>query len=228
LAVLERLGGFGRNLSRLIDLDRTFRSLEARGLLVRLERLRCAAVEAENKRLTGLLNLKSVPRFAPLPARVWTLETTAGFHSLIIHRGEKDGVRPADPVIVLQEAREAVLGQVAEVYQETARVTVLTDPSSALSASVPRTSEQGVVEGSGPSRLVLNYLLSDTDVRQGDEVVTAGLGEVFPQGLLIGTVESLEAPGPESFRKAFVKPAVRSGRMSEVVVLRRIAEGKAP
>jgi rod shape-determining protein MreC len=229
LALMERLGDFGRGLSRLVDLDWTFRSLEERGLLSRLERRRVEAAEEENRRLTALMGIAPEPGFTPLVARVWARENAGGFYTLIIRRGARDGVRAADPVMVLQDGREAVLGQVAEVYAETSRVMLLMDPSSAVSALAPRTGEQGAVEGAGPSRLLLNYLYSDTEVRPGDEVVTAGLGEVFPRGLLLGIVEAMESPPGETFHRALIRPAASAARASEVVVLlRRPHEGKKP
>jgi rod shape-determining protein MreC len=226
LASMERMGDFGRDLSRLISLDQTFRKLERRGLLVNMDRLHCDAVEAENRRLTALLGLTPLPGFETVAARVWARESSGGFHSITIRRGAKDGVRQADPVVVLEGGRAMVLGQVAEVFPETARILLLTDPSSAVSATVPRTGEQGAVEGYKSSSLLLNYLYSDTAVRPGDEVVTAGLGEVFPTGLLLGTVEAVEANSSETFRRALVRPAARAGRVSEVLVLRKIAERK--
>lgn len=222
LAGMDHLGDFGRNMSRLVNQDRTYREIESKGLLEKLDRLRAETVEEENRRLTRLLDLDPLPRFRPLVARVWARETAGGFHSLIIRRGEKDGIRPADPVVVLVGERQAVVGQVAEVFPETARVSLVTDPSSALSASVPRTGEQGVAEGAG-ARIVLNYLFSDTAVRTGDEVVTAGLGEIFPAGLWVGTVEGVETGGKESFRRAAVRPAARVGSLAEVLVLKRDA-----
>lgn len=221
LSSMQKMGNFGRNLSRLIDLDRTYRSLEEKGLLDKLDDLRLRTLEEENRRLTGLLDMRTLPRFAPLVARVWARETTGGFQSIVIRRGVKDGVKAADPVVALEGGRVAVVGQVAEVYAETAKLTLLTDPSSAISALVPRTGDQGAVEGATSSRLLLNYLFADTEVQPGDEVLTAGLGNIFPPGLSIGTVEAMEIAGAESFRRALVRPAARIGRLSEVLVLRR-------
>jgi rod shape-determining protein MreC len=228
LAALEKTGTFGRNLARVVDLDRTYRDLEEKGLLEKLDRLRVETAEAENDRLTRLVGMTPLPRFSPLVARVWARETSGGFQSLVIRRGGRDGLRPADPVITLAGDREAVVGQVAEVFPGTARLTLLTDPSSAVSALVPRTGDQGAAEGAGPSSLHLNYLFADAEVRPGDEVVTAGLGNVFPRGVLLGIVESVDNAGPESFRRALVRPAARIGRLSEVVVLRRSDGGNAP
>jgi len=223
LALMEQMGDTGRNLARLIAQDRVARSLEERGLTRTMDRLWCEAVEAENVRLRTLTGLTPLPRYRPLPARVWSWETAAALRSVTIHRGARDGIKATDPVVAFVGDRPAVVGLVAEVFPDTARVMLLTDPSSAVSAAVSRTGEQGVVEGEGPSRLVLNYLYSDTAAAPGDEVLTAGLGELFPSGLLLGTVVGLEDQGIESFRRAVVKPAVRATGVREVLVLLREA-----
>lgn len=224
LSSMQKMGNFGRNVARLIDLDRTYRGLEEKGLLTKLDELRLRALEEENLRLTQMLGMTTPPRFEPLIARVWARETMGGFQTIVIRRGERSGVKPADPVISLEGGRPAVVGQVAEVYPETAKLTLLTDPSCAVSAVVQRTGDQGATEGVSSSRLLLNYLFADADVRPGDEVVTAGLGNIFPAGILVGTVEALEAPGGESFRRALIRPAARMGRLAEVMVLRRAQE----
>jgi rod shape-determining protein MreC len=219
LAAMDRLGSVGKSLARLIDLDKTYRSLESRGLIVEVDQLRVQSVEAENSRLTGLLGMDAIPHFTPLAARVWSRELVSGFQCLIIRRGAVDGVRQADPLVIMENGRVVFLGQIAEVFPKTSRVILLTDPASAVSSVVLRTGEQGVAEGMSPSRLILNYLYFDTEVRAGDEVVTAGLGGIVPPGLLVGTVVSLETVGVESFRRALVRPAAHLGRVTDVLVL---------
>ena len=226
LALMEQMGETGHNLARLISQDRVTRALEERGLTRTMDRLWSEAVEEENVRLRTLAGLAPIPRYRPLTARVWTWETSAALRSVTIHRGARDGIKATDPVAAFVGDRLAVVGQIAEVFPDSARVMLLTDPSSAVSAAVPRTGEQGVIEGEGPSRLVLNYLFSDTAAAPGDEVFTAGLGEIFPSGLLLGTVVGLEDQGIESFRRAVVRPAVRATQVRDVLVLLR--EDRAP
>jgi rod shape-determining protein MreC len=55
----------------------------------------------------------------------------------------------------------------------------------------------------------------------GDAIVTAGLGDLFPPGILVGTVEGLQSESRESFKRAVLKPALRINRVQEVAVLRR-------
>jgi rod shape-determining protein MreC len=218
---MEQGGRLGRHLARLIQLDRAFRNMEERGLLQGLEQRRLEAVEAENRRLLEIFHMPPLPRYDGVVARVWAREPGDWFNSFTVRAGAQDGIKLSDPVIVLEAGRQVLLGQIVDVFQKTARVLLVTDPSSAVSVEVLRTGDQGAVEGLGRGKMALNYLYADADVRAGDEVVTAGLGQIFPKGLLVGIVSVVEAPAAESFRRAIVRPTIRAGRVSEVVVLRR-------
>lgn len=223
LSEMERWGSFAQNTARVLRLDKNYRELDARWQADQLDRKRFQELEAENRRLAALLDMPPRPHYAAVVAEVLSRDSNDWFHSLLIGRGEADGVSVLAPVATLQNGREVLVGRVAEVYDRTARVLLLTDPLSSVSAKVARTNEQGAVEGEGSYRLKMNYLFSDSDVGPGDEVVTAGLGGVFPEGIFMGVVEKVERESRESFKWARLKPAVRLSDLEEVFILRREA-----
>lgn len=223
LSRMETWGSFGRHAARVIKLDQSYRDLQERWERNRLDEKRLLALEKENERLAALLALAPHPRYRPLAARVLARDSSDWFHSVMIERGRKAGVVVADPVVALQEGREVMVGEVVEVFDDSSRVLLVTDPLCAVSAHLGRTGEQGAVEGNDGNRLVMNYLFSDSDVQPGDEVFTAGLGHVFPEGVLVGSVERVEGDPKESFKRAFLKPAVRLDKLEEVRVLRKEA-----
>ncbi len=67
----------------------------------------------------------------------------------------------------------------------------------------------------------MNYLFLDADIKKGDKIDTAGLGGVFPPGIMLGTVERTEHISRESFKRALVTPAVRLDKLQEVIVLKK-------
>lgn len=226
LLEMDRGGSFGRRLARLIRVDQRNRELEEAWRRARLDGLRLRALEDENRRLSDLLRLPPVPGRVPEVARVLARDAVDWFHSLLLQKGRRDGIDVSDPVVGLQGGRVVLVGQVVEVYERICRVLLVTDPLSAVSARLLRTGEQGSVEGRGSDRLVMEYLLSDSDVRLGDEVVTAGLGHVFPEGVLLGRVTSVETESARSFKRARLQPAVRLGRLEELLILRREKAGR--
>jgi rod shape-determining protein MreC len=214
----------------LIHADRRARAAEQRWLSERLDEKRTATVEAENRRLTEFMGLARWPHFTAAPARVWARNSTDWFHSVIVRPAEGAPCRTGDAAVSVVDGRVVILGQVAEILpQGLARVLLLTDPSSAVSAHAARTGEQGLVEGRGANVLLLNYLFSDSEVKPGDEVVTSGLGEVFPEGLLVGQVLSIQDATHESFKRAVVSPAARLSNIQHLLLLSRRPEpGELP
>jgi len=224
---MDQWGRFGQRLARLLRADQRAAEFESRWLDGRLDTVRQKMLEEENQRLTHLLGVTRWPRYQRTTARVWARDATDWFHSVLVKPAAPVGV--GDAVVTVQGGRPVVLGQVREILPDgKARVVLLTDPFSALSAHVDRTGDQGLVEGRGANRLLLNYLFSDADVHAGDEVVSSGLGEVFPPGLLIGRVLDVLEPTGGSAKRALIAPAARLGVLREVLILSPAAREVAP
>jgi len=226
---LDRWGRFAGRVARLIQADQRALRAESRWLAERLDEERLAMLEEENRRLTASLGLARWPRFTPHPARVWARDAADWFHSVIVRAGDRAPVSIGDAVLTIVDERVAVVGQISELLPNgTARALLLTDPFSSLSAHVVRTGEQGIVEGRGADRLLLNYLFSDSDVRAGDEIVTSGLGEVTPAGLLVGRVLAVQEATRGSFKRAVLVPAAKLNNLRDVVILSAAAAGGRP
>jgi rod shape-determining protein MreC len=225
MAQADQTGRFGENLLRLIRVDRELQTFRDAWQADQLDRKRLRGLEEENERLAALLRLSPRPAFVPLAGRVWARDSSDWFHSVWVSRGRRDGVQVSDPVVALQGGREVLVGRVTEVKERICLVLLVTDALSAVSARLTRTGEQGAVEGLGRHALTMNYLFPDSDVQAGDEVVTAGVGEVFPEGIFVGTVEGAQEQARETFKQARIRPAVRLSRLEEVVLLRRARTG---
>ena len=134
----------------------------------------------------------------------------------VVDRGAADGVRVRDVAVT----REGVVGQVYAVAAHTARVLPITDQASGVSVRAQRTRETGVVKGMGGWRCELRYLGPLAQVRAGDELLTAGLGGVFPKGLRVGRVSAVVPDASTSGKMAEVEPAAKMENVEEVLLLR--------
>ncbi|MBL8024272.1 MAG: rod shape-determining protein MreC [Elusimicrobia bacterium] len=221
---LDQAGRFGGRLADLFRADQRAREFESKWIQDRLDTARLETLEEENERLTGLLGISVGAGYRATGARVWARDPADWFHSLLV-KIDSPTVAMGDAVITVQDGRSVVLGQVQELLPDgKARVLLLTDPFSALSAQVGRTGEQGLVEGRGGARLLLNYLYADSTVRAGDEIVTAGLGDVYPPHVLVGHVTDVVEPVGASSKRAAVFPAARLGFVRELLILSPVNE----
>lgn len=194
-----------------------------------LERLRgveaqIRQLERENQQLRQLLGLKQARPDAALAARVIARSPERWFEEVTLDQGSRDGVQ----VGMVALAPSGLVGRVVAVTPHTSRLLLLTDPESGVGAVIGRTGEAGVVYGRGGNvpELVMTLFSPDADVREGDDVVTSGLGPVFPPGLPVGTVVSVRRDPAGLGLQAIVKPNAELNRLTEVLLLRRQEGGE--
>lgn len=111
---------------------------------------------------------------------------------LTLDVGEGAGIQVGMPVVCPQ----GLVGKITEVGKGWSRVTTIVESQSAVGAFVERSSATGVVEGdftlSSDGICLMNYLPEDADIEDGDRILTSGYGDVYPRGLVVGYVRSVE------------------------------------
>jgi len=189
---------------------------------LREEKSRLIGVLQENERLRKLLDFKrKQPSFDLAPAEVVARDTTPYFRVLTLKIESDAELEPKMPVVVA----EGVVGQIHRTYGAFADVIIVSDPRSRIDAVSQRNRAQGVVQGLGHAsdyRAKIAYLRQEDRVREGDVMVTSGMGEVFPPELVIGTVEEVTRRERGLFQKATLRPAVDISRVEEVFVVTEV------
>lgn len=206
------LGG----ITRLFDLQKENQQLREEVLRLTQEVVRLREAELENRRLQELLWLRDKnPDLRFVGARVIGADSSNLIQSLLIDKGSADGVEKGMAVV----AAEGLVGRVSQVYANSARVLLITDPSSSVSAMIQPSHALGMVRGRPGSRLAMEYLSEGRNVAAGDLVLTSGLGGNFPKGLLIGQVKSIRRNDVELFQELSLEPAVAFRQLEEVMVV---------
>ena len=150
-----------------------------------------------------------------VPANVVAHDLSSWFRSIIIDQGSTSGIRAGMPVIT----DSGVVGVVAGTTPRAAKVLLIVDAQSRVDAYVQRSRARGAVRGSSASDCAFEYVLRDDDVRQGDQLLTSGLGAVYPKGLVIGRITSVERQPYGLFQRARIEPAVDFRQLEEVFVI---------
>jgi len=194
------------------------RRLAAEVARLREENAQLQDAAQEAQRLRSLMAVRQ-QSFRTVSARVIGRDPSHWFNTLLIDRGPRDGVRRNDPVVT----SEGLVGHVIEASGGWARVLLILDPRSAIGVLVGRSRDAGVAEGQGQPMLRVKYLSRDAEIQPGDQVVTAGLGEIYPRGLVVGTVVDVSRGEGDLFREALVRPAADLNHLEEMVIL--VAEG---
>jgi len=168
---------------------------------------------AENAQLRKLLSLDRSgaipPGYDPVTGRVIARSPTVWFADVAIDVGSGDGVEVGDPVV----NGDGLVGTVAAVTGGSARVTLIADHSSAVSAKIVPSGTQGVMKPSvgDPDDLILDFLDSEKRVGKGQSVVTSGwrgqgIESGYPPNLPIGEVDEASLKQQEAQQQVHVRP----------------------
>lgn len=159
--------------------------LEKDNLYLKADRLLLTQLENENKQLRQLLNSNKIFTNKRMITEVMSLRSDPFTHQVLIDKGAAQGVYVGQPVI----NEQGVVGQVSQVGSTTSRVLLIVDVSHGIPVRVQRNDLTAVLHGSGDwNKLNLPFVQSNADLKEGDLLVTSGLGGRFPAGYPVARV----------------------------------------
>lgn len=174
----------------------------------------------ENKELRVMLELKEEYnnyKFSP-PCTVIARTTNDPYGSFTVDKGASDGIKPGDPVV----SETGIVGVCFEVSPSTSKVRTLYSPKTAVGVYTVRTKAEGIAEGGYDlavnGRIRMSYISKESDIREGDVVVTSGSAN-YPAGQLIGTVESVQMEQNGLSKFAVLIPAEDPNTITSVFVI---------
>ena len=172
-------------------------------------------LQHENAVLRQHLKIASFEKYGHLTARVLS-EPYDGFHHFfLIASGQREGLEKNQAVLV----PEGVVGRLEKVGRYVSRVLLMNDASSRIPVMTTTSEQKAILAGDGSFLPTLVYVGDIRKIQQGEEIVTSGLGGIFPPGLPVGRVDDI------SNGKIKVKPYVSFQNLEWVYVLRMNAEG---
>ncbi|MDN3220870.1 rod shape-determining protein MreC [Pseudomonas nunensis] len=162
--------------------------LKTENLLLQGRMQKLAALTEQNVRLRELLNSSALVNEKVEVAELIGMDPNPFTHRIIINKGERDGVILGQPVL---DAR-GLMGQVVELMPYTSRVLLLTDTTHSIPVQVNRNGLRAIASGTGnPERLELRHVADTADIKEGDLLVSSGLGQRFPAGYPVATVKEV-------------------------------------
>lgn len=189
--------------------------LEAENAELKKKILRQDEVALENDRLKQLLDLKNKAAYQTVSAVVIGKDFNLFHPYFIIDKGRKSGIKKYSPVLTYR----GLVGKVLEVGHYSSKVMLINDPDLSVPALNVRSREQALASGTLDGRCKLRFLDIDSDIKEGDLIVTSGLNMTYPQGVSIGKVKwvGIEPSGLGKF--AILEPAVKVSSLEEVLIV---------
>jgi rod shape-determining protein MreC len=192
------------------------RRLNQEALVQNARLQRMAALEAENARLRALLDSTVKVGDSILIAEIVSIDMNPYRNMIVINKGGHDGVYVGQALI----DADGIVGQVTRDRFYSAEAMLVTDVDHALPIELARNRLRSIAVGTGElDRLSLPFLPSNADVREGDLLVSSGLGGTFPPGYPVGVVRQVNSITGQPFLEVNAEPAAALNRIREVLLI---------
>ncbi len=211
-ALLSQTGRSIHEWRTALDENRKLKSDVVRLLI---EQQKIQELLNENRRLKEILALKQSTRdhllFANVVGRTYNRLVTA----VVIDKGERNGIKKDMAVVTPR----GLVGKVVAVNGTFSEVLLLRDPSFSAAVRLQQSRQEGVVSGAGRRLLTLKYIPPEEPVPVGEVVVTSGLDGIFPEGIPVGTIVSVNREAGGFFQAIDVLPFQDDAKVEEAVLM---------
>jgi len=224
LAPVELLGNLGDYFTTAANARSEADGLRRANVGLGQSAATAAQLASENARLRELLELHQKIATPTLAAELLYEARDPFVRKVVIDRGSSAGLAGGEPVI----DAAGVIGQVTRAFPLSAEVTLLTDKDQAIPVQIVRTGARAIAYGNAVGGLELRFMASHADVLVGDALVTSGLDGVYPPGLAVAKVASVERNTVDSFARIVCLPLGGVDRLRHVLVLLAANASAAP
>ncbi|QWT18292.1 rod shape-determining protein MreC [Collinsella sp. zg1085] len=204
--------------------EATLSELKAENERLTAEIAKLKEAEATARRLEALVSLQSNYKLTSTAARIIGCANDSWTQTVTLDKGSRDGFALGMPVC----NAGGVLGQIIEVSPTSSVVRLITDEQSGVSAMIQNSRAQGTLKGQPDGSLRLSYVPAEAEVKAGDIVISSGLGGVFPKGLPLGTVSSVEKTANAIYYTIVVRPQSSAENNEEVLVITALSQEHTP
>lgn len=214
--------GLGNIITNLTTDQQTLSDLQEENQRLQARNAELEEAEQTASRLQSLLDLQDSYSLQSTAARIISSSTDSWTSTVTIDKGSTSGLTVGMPIM----ASNGIIGQIIQCNPTTSVVRLVTDESSSISAMVQSSRAQGMINGSATGQVTLELIRTGQTVEVGDVVVTSGLGGVFPKGLPLGRVTSVENNPGSLYLDIVVEPFAHTENNEEVLVITSLTEGQ--
>jgi rod shape-determining protein MreC len=215
--------GFGYNVrhgwSNYIDLRNTRQQnhdLQEQIARLRLEQAALSEDAIQGHRLQALLDFQQHYVASTVAAQVVGTSGNDLSKVLYIDKGSKDGLKPDQAVIT----PDGIIGKLRDVFPHTAQVLLINDQTSGAGVLLASTRLRAILRGSPTGQIVINNLTPDSRIKVGEQVLSSGGDQVYPRGLPVGTIESINPdPDHQPYTLIQLRPAANLNQLEEVLII---------
>jgi len=209
---------FGIVLS-IKDLNKENADLQKKNSELESEITNLKEVERENEILREGLKIAEKNQFNLEFASIVGKDAQSPREWVLINKGVNDGMEK-DMIVISKEMN--LVGRIIEVMDGFSKVMLIANKESIVAAIIEGERSQGLVKEEEKGKLFMDFIPRNEKLEIGERIITSGMDKIFPKGILIGKIESIDLSQNQLFQKAIIAPAVDFSKLEEVFVICQI------
>lgn len=209
--------GFFQIFINISDLNKSNIDLREKNLALETEIAKLREIERENNILRIALNISKSGQQIKEMASIKGKDVQGIQDWILINKGTKQGIEK-DMAVVSPEG--ALVGRVFETQSSFSKIMLIINKDSAVAVIVEQSRTQGVVKRSGAGGLIMDLVPKTEKLEIGQGVITSGMDNIYPKGILIGKISSIDLSENQIFQKILIFPAVDFNKLEEVIILK--------
>jgi len=210
---VRELGRLRSDYSALLERVRHYEGMESD----------IAELQHEVSQLREILGFSQALQYRNVPAQIIGKDPGNLFSTITIDKGRLDGMRQNMPVVAVQDGEPGLVGKIYSVGRRSSQVLPIFDTGNYVAARLQDSRYEGLVSGQGTGHrsVTMRYVNAQArnEIQYGDLVITSGMNSIYPKGIHIGVVESIQARPYETSLELTVRPIVDFSRMEYLFVI---------
>jgi rod shape-determining protein MreC len=215
----EKLIGFFEVFLSISELNKQNTGLRQRNLELETEVSQLKEVKRENEVLRQGLGISKKGQSIIEMASVVGKDVQGAQDWILIDRGEKQGIEKNMAVI---SSETALVGKVIETMSDFSKVMLITNKENVVAALVEGGRSEGLVKKSEKGKLFMDFIPRGEELEAGERIITSGMDNIYPKGILIGKIEDIDLSQNQLFQKITIIPIIDFSKLEEVFIVRQI------
>ena len=213
----DRVVGFFELLLSIKNLSKENLELREKNLELETKLTELKETNRENQILRDALQIPGKSQVILDMAFVVSKDLQGVQDWILINKGSKHGVEK-DMAVVSREM--ALVGKTVEVMNDFSKVMLINNKESIVAAIIEGERSEGLLRKEEKGKLFMDFIPRNEELEIGERIITSGMDNVFPKGILIGKIEEIDLSQNQLFQKIFIIPSVDFSKLEEVFIIK--------
>lgn len=217
LNIENGISGFFQIMISIKDLNRENITFRENNIKLEAEIAALEEIQRENDVLRQALKISESGQTIKESALVVGKDIQGIQDWILINKGSKHGILKGMTVV---SPENALVGRVDEVGEGFSKVMLIIHKNSVVAGVIENNRTEGLIKNSDKGGLFMDFIPKTEKLETGEKVITSGIDNLYPKGILIGKIENIDSSDNQIFQKIIITPSVNFSKLEQVLILK--------